>query len=57
MNPCHSCKHLCYDRLEIVKVVVGRGHKAIYKPQHYFRCDKGHNLNSECKDFEKENKE
>ena len=52
------CKHYCYDRLEIVKAVVGRSHKVIYKPQHYFKCKKGHNLKTDCndccKDYEEE---
>lgn len=60
MNPCFKCKHYYYDRMEIVRAVVGRGHKVKYKPQHYFYCNKGHKLESECEDFEediKENKE
>ena len=54
MKPCLKCKHFCYDGLEIVKVIVGRGHKVKYKPQHYFYCDKGHKLDSECKDHEED---
>ena len=50
---CHNCKHLCYDRMEIVKAVVGRSNKVKYKPQHYFKCQKGNKLESNCKDFEK----
>ena len=52
---CHNCKHLCYDKMKIAKVVVGRGNKVKYKPQHYFYCAKGYKLESDCKEFEEDN--
>ena len=51
---CLKCKHLRYDKMKIAKVVVGRGNKVKYKPQHYFYCAKGNKLVSDCKDFEGE---
>ena len=54
MNPCLKCKYLRYDKIRITKVVVGRGHKVKYKPQHYFYCAQGNKLVSDCKDFEGE---